>query len=978
MESTTIQLLQSKTGLKESHDSDPSELIWYRNQNSFTRNSEKQLTGLNLCGQNVSSQEVQKLFEQEDLSQLKALNLSENNLTELTIPDEALSLCHLNVSENPSLTHLEFKTALSDLETLDASQCALETFNLPEGFKQLRNLDLRKNALQRITIEGDCPRLESLHVGANQLKAFSLPAGYGELLYLYLLNNQIAQLIFHSRLSKLKTLHLRNNQLRQLPPNFLSLEKLETLYLHNNPLPGIPKEVIASGERENSRDSVWDYLKSIRDDQTRPLHQSKMILVGNGEVGKTSIRIKLLDKDAPLPEKDDRTQGLDVIPYTIKNLSSELTGLAGPIDYQMNIWDFGGQGRYREVQQLFCSRKSLYLFVTAHDDKPEKQDYVGFEYWLSMVNAYGYDQTEERYSPVIHVVNKIDESYAPINQSDRLSIFPNIHPNFIQISCLTLDHFEELEKTIREVLPLVSQDVFTNQYSQLWMEVKDILEKKNQHHIPYPEYNELCLQHQMNESEARTWMNILDRVGTVIYFGDHPALKDWVILNPGWVKDAIYKVLDSDLIINGKLISSHYKYIWPDNSPEEHEKFVALMVAYKLAFEQQDPHGQVEYIIPALLSEERPAFPPHLQQPDYQIKLVYEPFIPAGTVNKLIVSLQENKGFRELAHHELEPGDSKGLYTTVYTNLIWKNNVVIHDPENHTYAHLKEVWEDHAVYLDLYGTDVLPLYHYVVAVLKGLNQDLKNTKYLHHLSMKPEVWYKEKWWNLAALEELGINFFQSDEAVERGSFKFDKAYQETGGISNYSGQQLGKESDPPKALEQKKKILFLAANPSDQSQIKTNPEHRKIKEQMERGLQRDRFEFLPSQFALTLNELIRAFSREKPNIIHFSGHGDQEGIIISTEDNKSQILSSRALGLIFKPLADVVEIVILNSCYSSDQACEISKHGAYVVGNKQPVKDQAAISFAVGFYIGLGEGKDFFHALNDGMIKLAAEHNQDP
>jgi internalin A len=81
-------------------------------------------------------------------------------------------------------------------------------------------------------------------------------------------------------------LHLRNNKLKELPRNFLAMEALESLYLYGNNITGIPKEVIATGEYDNSRDSVWDYLKSLERDEARFLHQAKMILVGNGEVGK--------------------------------------------------------------------------------------------------------------------------------------------------------------------------------------------------------------------------------------------------------------------------------------------------------------------------------------------------------------------------------------------------------------------------------------------------------------------------------------------------------------------------------------------------------------------------------------------------------------------------------------------------------------------------------------------------------------------
>lgn len=171
----------------------------------------------------------------------------------------------------------------------------------------------------------------------------------------------------------------------------------------------------------------------------------------------------------------------------------------------------------------------------------------------------------------------------------------------------------------------------------------------------------------------------------------------------------------------------------------------------------------------------------------------------------------------------------------------------------------------------------------------------------------------------------------------------------------------------------KTKILFVAANPDDQSRIQTDREHRLLKAQLERGGERERFVFLPPQFAVTITELLRAIS-DQPNIIHFSGHGNEAGIIITTEDNRAQPMPIPALQRMFRPLKDVAEIVILNACYSASQAQVISEFGMYVVGNNLPITDPAAISFSQGFYLGLGAGKNFEAAFNDAMIVVLTEN----
>jgi hypothetical protein len=171
----------------------------------------------------------------------------------------------------------------------------------------------------------------------------------------------------------------------------------------------------------------------------------------------------------------------------------------------------------------------------------------------------------------------------------------------------------------------------------------------------------------------------------------------------------------------------------------------------------------------------------------------------------------------------------------------------------------------------------------------------------------------------------------------------------------------------------KQKILFLAANPSNEARLQTDKEHRIIKDQMRGGKHRDRYEFLPPQFALTMQELIRAMN-DKPNIVHFSGHGLTEGIAITNANNEMQLLQNQALKLLFKPHKDNVSLVLLNSCYSVAQAKIISQIGCYVIGNNKPVGDEAAISFAAGLYNGLGEGKSIEEAYNDGLLMLIAEN----
>jgi hypothetical protein len=98
------------------------------------------------------------------------------------------------------------------------------------------------------------------------------------------------------------------------------------------------------------------------------------------------------------------------------------------------------------------------------------------------------------------------------------------------------------------------------------------------------------------------------------------------------------------------------------------------------------------------------------------------------------------------------------------------------------------------------------------------------------------------------------------------------------------------------------------------------------------------------------------------------------------EDNSGKMkpIPNSALGSLFELLADDVECVVLNACFSRNQAEEISRHIPWVVGMDREIGDDAALSFSVGFYQALGAGKQVHEAYRFGCVQIQlqgiAEH----
>jgi hypothetical protein len=170
-----------------------------------------------------------------------------------------------------------------------------------------------------------------------------------------------------------------------------------------------------------------------------------------------------------------------------------------------------------------------------------------------------------------------------------------------------------------------------------------------------------------------------------------------------------------------------------------------------------------------------------------------------------------------------------------------------------------------------------------------------------------------------------------------------------------------------------KTILILTANPTDTQSLRLDEEVREIDGVLRRAGRRDQFE-LKSQLAVRPRDLQQALLRFKPSIAHFSGHGTGEkGLVFVDDIGKVKLIDAESLAGLFRLFVNQVECVILNACYSEEQAKAIAQHINYVIGMNQPIKDQAAIEFAVGFYNALGEGVSYEEAYHFGCnaIQLA-------
>ena len=521
------------------------------------------------------------------LSSLQKLDLSDNQLS--SIPAEICQLSSLQKLDlrNNQLSSIPAEISqLSSLQYLELSDNQLSS--LPEEITQLsslHSLDLRNNQLSSVPAEiCQLSSLQYLELSFNQLS--SVPAEISQLSSLQILDlsdNQLSSLPAEiSQLSSLQILNLGDNQLSSLPAEISQLSSLQELYLNGNPLP-IPPEILAKFDEPAT---IINYYLQQQQEETLPLNEAKMLVVGQGNVGKTSLVKRLIYNE--FNPDEDKTEGIDILPWEIEANESTI---------QVNVWDFGGQEIYHATHQFFLTKRSLYLLVL---DARQGEDANRLEYWLKIIQSYGGE------SPVIIVGNKTDQHPLDLDKRGLQNKYPNIKA-ILETSCKEGNGIEAVKNCITEEIAQLKH--VGDLLPKTWFKVKTRLEDMEKDYISYEDYEEICKKENVTQEQNQsTLVGFLHDLGIVLNFKDDPRLETTQVLKPEWVTNGVYKILnDRDLIIESKGVLNLQdltRILDRNRYPRtKHAFIIKIMKKFELCFRLDEDD---RYLIPDLLPKEEP------------------------------------------------------------------------------------------------------------------------------------------------------------------------------------------------------------------------------------------------------------------------------------------------------------------------------------------------------------------------------------
>ena len=641
----------------------------------------KNLDCLITIGERGIPWEISDIEPLKQVTQLKQLFLSSNKVKDITAIQYLINLRELFISYC-LLTSIQPIAKLIHLERLHLVSNQIDYLKPLQNLLKLTDLQLNNNQVSDL---GDLTNLKKLQ-------------------YLYVSNNSIFNPQPLSKLPSLETLYLSNNKIEDFSLGILkSLPQLKELSLTGCPIKNILPEVF--DRRGNRINEIRSYLEALEKGKVLNT-QAKLIWLGNGEVGKTTLSHQLRKNE--FQSQIARTHGIlikdwevsfDELPQEVQeklqtivrnnNQKNTHYQIELPSTITLKIWDFGGQEYYHATHRLFLNHDALYLLVwdNASNYYNEELGIYPIEYWRKSI------QDKAPHSIVLEIQNKTRNDGQENHKKRQYKVEYRDEEDRRSVQQYTID-IEKLKKGILDQLPHL--DHLGNQFPAVYDDIRMALRKLDVPYLSFDAYQELCQNNDFtsdkimqNEAQIRTLTQYLHETGTIICykfdkrFSNLPKLQDYVFTQPAWVTDIIYKILSKEVTADrpgfaqGEFDFTHIQQVLQNsNSPDqlEAEVWQELLLVFELVF-KFEKKGKEILVAPQYLPKQCS----NLEALEYAIdcnlehsfSLYYPHFLPKSLFLRFIAQYDAQSTLYLYWKNGLlfEHESGKGIYATCdYTN----------------------------------------------------------------------------------------------------------------------------------------------------------------------------------------------------------------------------------------------------------------------------------------------------------------------
>jgi hypothetical protein len=599
---------------------------YIKNRLENTQNAYTELPNLRrLIACNVG---IQNTVFLKKFIKLKALDLSNNQISDCQFLEKLTNLRELHLSDN-EINDYHLLEKLTKLNELHINGNRISDCRFLEKLTNLKVLELSRNQISDCQFLEKLTNLNSLDLSGNRISDCRFLEKLTNLHTLNLSNNCISDCQFLDKLTNLHTLNLSTNLITDISPLRHFIEKIGlfivlenhmtysfTINVHYNPLTNPPVEVVKQGN-----DAIIEYFRQKEKSGSKPLLEAKMVLLGDGRAGKTSLACRLLSRE--LPRQEDRTQGVDI----------SIGEYRFPVDegeFVLHIWDFAGQDKYKPLHQFFYTEGAVYVMVA--DSGNAQTDFAD---WFETAQMFGGEE-----SPLLVALNEFREGMGigTFDEHKWRSQFPKLIKEVQLVNLLTQKGLSILERNIRHFAGQLPH--IRSEYPNSWANIRAELERRrDDNYITLKEYLKIAGEQGIPEREsALTLSNVLHRIGVCLHYQNSDLLRQYVILKNEWATAAVYQILEDPTVaeINkGFFKRDDLRRIWSNDLYKDMQpQLLALMQEFGLAYPLPN---QREYITPTLLPNTPPSDWSFPEKDATEIRIEYD-FMPKALITQFIVS----------------------------------------------------------------------------------------------------------------------------------------------------------------------------------------------------------------------------------------------------------------------------------------------------------------------------------------------------
>lgn len=898
----------------------------------------------------------------DEEGRVRGLIIKESGLKSLRLP-ELPALEYLCVCENKQLEEIELAgKAYPLLQYMDWSNNALSAIRLTAELPLLAYLNVSRNKASQLQLPKALPALKEVDASHNQIRECTLPDVLPELAYLFLEGNGMTVLRTQAKLNALRTLNLRGNQLTELPK--AEYAALETLYLKGNPLSGFGEDLLKGDKENGNAVEIIAALRSFAQTGERPNQRAKLIVVGNGRIGKTCLVKRL--KGLPPKRLEDYTHGIAISELEKQHLPGVKTD-----ELTLKVWDFGGQEVFYATHQFFMSEEAAYIYAWTDEGIARKNwendegkaprayhesdKWREHEYWLENIRMHGKD------SPVVVVKTHCLDTRGTF-PAERLKTAYALKHDPVDFDAFSPEprYLENLAKAMTEALnrlPLLGQPIPRGFHDLV--EKMDALRDEGVVELSKQDFLPLASACQIPEQDADAALGYLRKTGEVIHFPDSPRLRDKIYVNPDVLTKRAYKLIESNdhLTDEEGEFTTHYA---KDCLGSDWEDLLELLISFQLIYRKKSG-GSVIYIAPQYLPplskagrNARNAFLGNERGKPLRFTLRYPQFLPENVMVNVL---------SEYGPYALD---------AVYRDAIF---------------FCKEGQKEGCVIKADEGKREIQVYTTSSTAGNALAREVfeqfvtLSKKAALHIAVEAGEWVDVKRLDKGSSMTLPVEG-SVDTYAKLSDFGFLRAERASSSTRDIN---IGLDSTSPKtypkldeniisvpmlndiskgkgwAIEPNTPIhvLFTAATPSHAGKLNTGKESR-LKDLIKEFDEEQRIVF-QEEHGLDVEKFSNELFTKDPHVIHFAGHGEEEGLILEDDNLDGDVLVELVADL------DNTRIVMLNACYTLPIAKELARYVPFVIGTQGKIPDDTAIAFARGFYVGLSSGKSIKSSFKYGL-----------